>query len=287
MLVNQISLIFLALISAVLCQSLHNSIYIIRNAEAPLGSGVLSAIGTSRASQCLPNLFGPDSQYDIGLVMTCSADSGSSACQTSFQTAEPVATSLGLAVDTTCGVTEENASKNCIKSVISNFATSSSKGILLVWDQNYLDDLQEAFGLRNFPENQPDTIFTLRNGIFVSQSSQDCGAIDTPNSEKIPNRTPSSTLSSQETDNPLTASPTPPSGSDLTPPQRNTNILNLYYTTTFVVPDPVPTVSAASGSAIILTESKKKRSLHSRRRLFRYTYLTKKLFGKYFAHSRS
>ncbi|KAF8148428.1 hypothetical protein B0H34DRAFT_737007 [Crassisporium funariophilum] len=235
-----------------------NPVYIIRNAEAQMGTPVLSGIGASRASECIPQVFGSSSAYDIGLIMACQPGNNSAACQSALQTAEPLAKSLGLIVDTTCAITKATRSENCVMEAISRFSSSSGKGVLLVWDQQYLDNLLDEFGLRNFPKNDPDAIFNLRNNIFLSQSSQNCPGIDT----QVPLSNPNS-HDTQVTPAIITS----PTTTDLAPPPRSTRSLNLYYTTTFAVPDPNPT-----DAVILLTVSKKRRS-HAKRSALSYNDL--------------
>ncbi len=52
------------------------TVYLIRHGEKPSdGGNGLSAVGQQRA-QCLRNVFGADSGYDIGYIMAQTPDSG-------------------------------------------------------------------------------------------------------------------------------------------------------------------------------------------------------------------
>ncbi|KDR74812.1 hypothetical protein GALMADRAFT_249697 [Galerina marginata CBS 339.88] len=242
-------------------QLIQNPLYIIRNAETDPASGNLSTTGLARASNCLPNVFSKNSQYDIGLIISCKGDSKTSPCQATLKTTMPLAESLGLSIDSTCDSTGETASQYCLKQLMLNFSSSSSKSILLVWDENHFKTLRDEFGLRNLPRDQPDAIFTLRNGIFVSQTSQNCPGIDFPTADSTQNGVPS----------PPTTGVT-----GLTSSQWDALVSNLYYTTTLTISAPNPT-----GTAMLLRRSEKAGGLNAKPPFSHYSHFTRKIFRKY------
>ncbi|KAF8896633.1 hypothetical protein BD779DRAFT_1668387 [Infundibulicybe gibba] len=170
--------------SASLVSAFPNSIFVISNAETPsLGFDGLSPVGLQRAQECLPNLFGPSSEYDIGLIIACTPEVNTTVCQTAVDTVTPLATSLNLNVDISCGV-RNTTTEECVNDVIFTFAAQSTQSVLVVWDRDYIDDLFDNFDLESdepdFPEDSSDVIFTIRNKHFVAQTSENCPDIDGP-----------------------------------------------------------------------------------------------------------
>ncbi|KAF5324990.1 hypothetical protein D9619_009555 [Psilocybe cf. subviscida] len=247
--------IFWILALAIACSAFSNNIYIIRNAEAetsPLSSSPLSAAGVARAFQCLPSLYGA-TEYNIGLILSDKTNAA-------LLTAQPLADHLGLNVDASCDGGDEPAS-TCIKDAISNFAAGSTKAIFVVWDENDIDDIQKAFGLRNFPKTDPDAVYLLRGNIFVSQTTQNCASViassDSGSSPAIDNPPATGASSGNDSgadDLPLSNGaknhdPLPTLSIPKPSPSVGTaNPFNLFYTTTFYIPDPTPVPTAPSNS---------------------------------------
>ncbi|KAL0946322.1 hypothetical protein HGRIS_012561 [Hohenbuehelia grisea] len=179
---RSIALTLLTLISLVM--AIPNSIYILRNAETPsLGIEGLSPVGKQRATSCIPSVFSATSTYNIGLVMACRKDVNTTDCHTAVDTATPLATALKLTLDTSCATIESNVtSETCVPDRIKTFAKTSTKNILIVWDVEHLDDLLDEFDLENdgpdYPEQNADVVFSIRNNHFVSQVSLNCPGID-------------------------------------------------------------------------------------------------------------
>ncbi|KAF8963537.1 hypothetical protein BDZ97DRAFT_1758610 [Flammula alnicola] len=108
----------------------NNTIYIISNAETPsLGLPGLTPIGLQRVQDCLPALLAP---LDIGLVVTCPFDPDSGKCAETIATATPIADSLGLTVDTSCGADEET-DDDCVPKLLKNFGKNSTQSMLVIW----------------------------------------------------------------------------------------------------------------------------------------------------------
>ncbi|KAF9036316.1 hypothetical protein BJ165DRAFT_1507895 [Panaeolus papilionaceus] len=220
-----------------------NTLYIIRNAETGPDS-LLSDVGKQRASECLPEHF---VDADLGLIISCQPSSDSLACHAAEETVSPLATAVGVDINTSCDAVDILPLAQCIRDLVSGFSAISDKSILIVWDRMHLSGLLNVFGLRNFPSEKADAVFTLRNGIFLSYTSQSCDALDP--CDPLP-----PTLSGHhDTPSPVITLNMPA----ITPPVSPTKkllSLDLYYTTTIMLPDPTPTTNV-----VLLRESKKKR----------------------------
>ncbi|KAF9474841.1 hypothetical protein BDN70DRAFT_884401 [Pholiota conissans] len=254
------------MLSISVCQLTKNSLYIIKNAETS-SSNSLSDAGVLRATECLPEIFGATSNYNIGLIMTCTPDPDTGSCQASLATAQPIAESLGLTVDTSCAA-GESTSDHCIKTTISNFAAGSADAVLLIWDENHLSDLRTEFGLRDLFQDQVDAIYTLRNYIYVSETPQNCGGLDSMSSDPVgPADPPVNAPPIVDTlPSPPAAPPAPQATPSPSPTLQIKPMLDLYYTTTFTIPDPIPTppvVSIVQPDAV--AGFVKRRRLHSRK----------------------
>ncbi|KAF8653630.1 hypothetical protein AX16_003782 [Volvariella volvacea WC 439] len=216
-----VSLLTLILV-ATTSVAVRNPIYVIRNAERPaLGLEGFTEAGLQRATTCVRNYFGPGSQHPVGLVISCKRALHSNICHAAYGTAAPVAQALGLEVNESCypegeiyeneevddpepeepttptepgsGEEEEDEEEDeyddddqheeCLSNVINNFAMTSTQGILIVWDADYMDDIFDNFesdisNLPKFPTEHADVIFTIRNDIFIGQTSMECEGID-------------------------------------------------------------------------------------------------------------
>ncbi|KAF8653687.1 hypothetical protein AX16_003837 [Volvariella volvacea WC 439] len=162
--------------------AVRNSIYIIRNAEvASLGEVGFTPVGLQRATTCLPTLFGPESPYNIGYIITCEPSITTPTCHTALGTVKPLADALGIEVDTVCS-TGDDAPDDCVLQRVQAFAAESTQAILIAWDSEHMEDLFEHLDMDDdepeFPETQADVVFTIRNGHFINQSSQGCADID-------------------------------------------------------------------------------------------------------------
>lgn len=68
--------------------------------NAPLSAAGLSSVGEDRA-QCLRNVFGASSKYDIGFIIAQDFKSDGSRDRP-YETVEPLADDLGLTIDHHC-----------------------------------------------------------------------------------------------------------------------------------------------------------------------------------------
>ncbi|KAJ7856589.1 hypothetical protein B0H13DRAFT_2672948 [Mycena leptocephala] len=144
--------IFALLFATVSSISINNTLYIITNAERPsLRRPGLSPIGKERAESCIPAVFGA---LDLGLIVVCTPHIKTNACMPANATAAPLAASLGLVPDTSCG-TGDDAQDDCVGDLLKKYAKNSTQSILVVWDSNQTDDLLDNLDLE-LPESNDD-----------------------------------------------------------------------------------------------------------------------------------
>ncbi|KAF9474846.1 hypothetical protein BDN70DRAFT_294024 [Pholiota conissans] len=163
----------------------NNTVYIISNAETPsLQLPGLTPVGAQRAQQCLPALFAP---LDIGLVVTCPFDPDSGKCSETIATATPIADSLGLTVDTSCGADEET-DDDCVPDLLKNFGKTSTQAIIVIWDLGDMDSLFENLDVDDDGDDDDDdddddtphydVLTTVVGHKVTSTVSQGCSGID-------------------------------------------------------------------------------------------------------------
>jgi hypothetical protein len=161
------------------------TVYLIRHGEKPTDdSNGLSAQGAQRA-QCLRNVFGSSSQYNIGYILaetpkssSCSMkhlsfsstflpfDSKQSSidkinantnCQLGgararpLLTVQPVASDLGLTVDTSC----DRDDQKCVAKAVGNYKGSGN--VLICWEHDALTDIVDALGDKKAPDYPDDS----------------------------------------------------------------------------------------------------------------------------------
>ncbi|TFK31320.1 hypothetical protein BDQ12DRAFT_717074 [Crucibulum laeve] len=175
-----ISLLFLVLASLTGANAIRNSLYIISQAETPsLGLDGLTPIGVRRSEECIPGVFG---HLGIGLIVSCTPDFDTGDCFAAGATVTPLANALNLTVDTSCD-TGENTQDDCVSDLISAFAANSTKAILAVWNAGDEDTFFTNLDI-DIPDDDGDgvthhdVITTIRNEVFIGQSSQSCEGID-------------------------------------------------------------------------------------------------------------
>ncbi|KAF8188060.1 hypothetical protein BJ912DRAFT_926507 [Pholiota molesta] len=181
-------LLFVTLALAVqssIAAKLNNTIYIISNAETPsLQLPGLTPVGAQRAQACLPALFAP---LDVGLVVTCPFDPDSGKCAETIATATPIADSLGLTVDTSCGADEET-DDDCVPDLLKKFGKNSTQAIIVIWDLGDMDSLFENLDVDDGGDDDDDdddddtphydVLTTLVGHKITSTVSQGCDGID-------------------------------------------------------------------------------------------------------------
>ncbi|OJJ95766.1 hypothetical protein ASPACDRAFT_55043 [Aspergillus aculeatus ATCC 16872] len=129
------------------------TVYLIRHGEKPSnGSTGLSAQGVERA-QCLRNVFGADSAYNIQYIMA-EAPKSDGKRDRPYLTVLPLAEDLGITVDTSCAKTDAK----CVKKVVENYTGDGN--ILICWEHGELTDIVEELGDDDAP-TYPDDSFNL------------------------------------------------------------------------------------------------------------------------------
>ncbi|KAI0200562.1 hypothetical protein F4808DRAFT_155113 [Astrocystis sublimbata] len=132
------------------------TVYLIRHGEKPPNDGIgLSERGEQRA-QCLRNVFGADSDYNIGYILAQKPkDSGKRARP--YLTVKPVADDLGLTVDTSCDRDDEK----CVQDLVDSY--DGDGNILLCWEHKALNNIAEELGamdVDSYPSESYDLIWT-------------------------------------------------------------------------------------------------------------------------------
>ncbi|KAL1891992.1 hypothetical protein Sste5346_007336 [Sporothrix stenoceras] len=151
------------------------TVYLIRHGEKPDDGNGLSAAGLQRA-QCLRTVFGASSSYNIGYIMVMTPKSDGKR-QRPLDTVQPLATDLGLTVDTSCDRDDES----CVKDVVDGY--SGSGNILLCWEHDELTNIAEKLGADNV-EDYPDDSFNLiwtqpyDYSKITSITSENCPGLD-------------------------------------------------------------------------------------------------------------
>ncbi|KAI1501837.1 hypothetical protein F5X99DRAFT_381158 [Biscogniauxia marginata] len=159
---------------ATLAAAAKPTVYFIRHGEKPAGGNGLSPEGEQRA-QCLRNVFGAGSQYNIGHIMAQTPkDNGKR--QRPYLTVKPLADDLGLEVDTSCGRDDEE----CVADVVNNY--NGEGNILICWEHHQLNNLAEELGatIDDYPTESFDLIWTTPYDYreIVSITSESCPGLD-------------------------------------------------------------------------------------------------------------
>ncbi|KAF7885969.1 uncharacterized protein EAF02_004478 [Botrytis sinoallii] len=146
---------FLTLLALPLSVS-SQTVYLIRHGEKPSdGSNGLSALGLQRA-QCLRNVFGNESNYDIKYIMAMTPKSDGERTRP-LDTVQPLATDLNITVDISC----DRDDADCVANVVNQYEGEGN--ILISWQHGALTDIVKALGDENAPKwkkHAYDTIWT-------------------------------------------------------------------------------------------------------------------------------
>ncbi|KAF4633747.1 hypothetical protein G7Y89_g4369 [Cudoniella acicularis] len=136
--------------------SAKQTVYLIRHGEKPADGGNGLTIQGQQRAQCLRTVFGASSQYDIGYIIAQKPKADGSR-ERPLLTVQPVATDLGLTVDTSC----DRDDAGCVATLIASLdASKLKKNILICWEHKALSDIVAAMGSAN-PPTYPDTSFNL------------------------------------------------------------------------------------------------------------------------------
>ena len=109
-----------ALFAASTVVSAQATVYLIRHGEKPSSGNGLNAQGMQRA-QCLRNVFGASSQYQIGKIIAQQYKSDGSR-KRPYDTVKPLADDLGLQVDTPC----DRDDPQCVQRVVDAYTGSGN-----------------------------------------------------------------------------------------------------------------------------------------------------------------
>ncbi|KAF8903994.1 hypothetical protein CPB85DRAFT_1438130 [Mucidula mucida] len=132
--------------------AINNTIVIIGNAETPsLHRRGLTPVGKWRVDNCIPQVF---ADFGFGLIATCTPSNVTGVCTAAYQTAAPLAASLGLPIDTSCGTGEESED-DCLSDLLIRYSKTSTKPVLVVWNGALMDDLLENLDLE-LPEDEDE-----------------------------------------------------------------------------------------------------------------------------------
>ena len=147
------------------------TVYLIRHGEKPSdGGNGLNAQGLERA-QCLREVFGKNSGYNITHIMAetpkssmfyvlspCSFGTRANMNGTDgkrarpLDTVEPLAEDLGLTVDTSC----DRDDPGCVKDVVAGYDGKGLVNILICWEHDALTDIAEKLGVKDAPSYPDD-----------------------------------------------------------------------------------------------------------------------------------
>ncbi|KAI1747824.1 hypothetical protein F4782DRAFT_519429 [Xylaria castorea] len=152
------------------------TVYLIRHGEKPSdGSTGLSAQGEERA-QCLRTVFGAASAYNIGYILAETPDDDGTRARP-YLTVEPLATDLGLTVDTSCDRDDDK----CVQDLVDSY--DGPGNILICWEHNELNNIAEQLGAKNV-DNYPDDSYNLiwtqpyNYNKVTSVTSENCPGLD-------------------------------------------------------------------------------------------------------------
>ncbi|KAL2814125.1 hypothetical protein BJX63DRAFT_431527 [Aspergillus granulosus] len=125
------------------------TVYLIRHGEKPEDDGTgLSTQGEQRA-QCLRQVFGASSGYNIGYIMAMTPKKSGKRIRP-YQTVLPLAIDLGLEVDISCSRDDPE----CVRDVVEGYEGDGN--ILICWEHDALTDIIEELGADDAPEYPSD-----------------------------------------------------------------------------------------------------------------------------------
>ncbi|CAI7646413.1 unnamed protein product [Penicillium palitans] len=154
------------------------TVYLIRHGEKPSdGGNGLNAQGLERA-QCLREVFGKNSEYNITHIMAQTPKSNGKRARP-YDTVEPLAKDLGLTVDTSC----DRDDPDCVKDVVAGYDGKGLANILICWEHDALTDIAETLGVKDapsYPDDSFDIIWTLPGPYkkITAKTSEHCPGLD-------------------------------------------------------------------------------------------------------------
>ncbi|OAA70080.1 hypothetical protein LEL_09896 [Akanthomyces lecanii RCEF 1005] len=127
------------------------NIFLIRHGEKN-HDGTISAKGMER-EQCLVDLFGRDSRFDIQKIIVQNPHPGDNLSQRPYNTTLPLARSLGLTIEHKCEYKDAECAAKEAK------AYRGPGNILIAWEHQMLTHVSEALG--GDPEKYPGKRYDL------------------------------------------------------------------------------------------------------------------------------
>ncbi|KAL3482104.1 hypothetical protein BJX99DRAFT_217369 [Aspergillus californicus] len=169
-------LVSVALLAASTLVSADPTVYLIRHGEKPDDDGTgLSTQGEERA-QCLREVFGASSEYNIGYIMAMTPkDDGKR--NRPYQTVLPLSEDLGLEVDISC----DRDDPDCVKDAVDDY--DGDGNILICWEHDALTDIVEELGdddAPEYPSDRYDLIWTDPSPYdeITAETSEMCPGLD-------------------------------------------------------------------------------------------------------------
>ncbi|KAM4061156.1 phosphoglycerate mutase family protein [Hirsutella rhossiliensis] len=153
------------------------TVFFIRHGEKPPShdNPTLSPKGKKRA-QCIRSVFGDNSNFDIGYIMA-ETPKKSGFRQRPFDTVAPLASDLGLEIDTSCGKKDID----CVRDAVENYEGKGN--ILICWEHKRIKKIAKALGARHvkkYPKYAFDLIWIdpYPYDEIVDIISEDCPGLD-------------------------------------------------------------------------------------------------------------
>ncbi|EJU06244.1 phosphoglycerate mutase family protein, partial [Dacryopinax primogenitus] len=151
--------------------------YLIRHGEKPAnGSQGLTAQGEERA-ECLTNVFGPASTYNIGYIMAETPKSNGDRTRP-LETVTPLAEEPGLTVDISC----DRDDPACVAAAVWAYQNQTGAGnVLICWEHAELTEIATSLRVADaptYPSDDYNLIWTIIQGDFISTTSEDCPGLD-------------------------------------------------------------------------------------------------------------
>lgn len=134
--------------------------YLIRHAEKN-SDGTISARGKQR-EQCLVNLFGKGSKYNIQHIMVQNVHPGNNESQRPYNTTVPLAKNLGIEIDQFCDYNDVS----CASDAAFTHYRSSTGNVLIAWEHYYMRRLAAVMTKQDVNNVHPTpSVFSLDRSI--------------------------------------------------------------------------------------------------------------------------
>ncbi|KAJ5085411.1 hypothetical protein N7532_010182 [Penicillium argentinense] len=172
------ALLFFSIWTTVAFAKEYPTAYLIRHGEKPANPDDhdLTLDGVRRA-QCLRTVFGAKSKYNISHIMAPTVKWNGEHGR-ALKTVLPLATDLGLEVDTHCS----RKKAECVADAIRSFEGPGN--LLIAWRHKNIPDIQEFLGSTDplvYPDDRFDMIWTIPYPYdkITDIRSEECPGLDT------------------------------------------------------------------------------------------------------------